>query len=348
MRAAVLYDRKDLRVEAAVDPGPPGAGKVLLAVSRAAICGTDVSEYFHGPRMVPLHRRHPVTGHQGPTILGHEFVGVVVAVGDGVSGARVGDRVVPGSCWCGACRLCGKGRHSVCPRYFVYGLHAHGGLAEFALVSASACQPVPPQLDATAAACAQPLAVACHAIRRSRLQAGETVAVVGVGGIGAFLVAAAAARKPALLLAVDIDERRLEVASVLGATHTASPRRTDLAALVRGLTDGAGPDVVVEASGSKAGLELAWATVGRGGRVHLVGLHAAPVPLDFHGAVVNEIDVSHADGDLAEALRLLAASELGAVVLDRVIDLEALVPEGLLALAEGRAAGKVIVAVSDT
>jgi len=225
-------------------------------------------------------------------------------------------------------------------------------LAEFALVSASACQPVPPQLDATAAACAQPLAVACHAIRRSRLQAGETVAVVGVGGIGAFLVAAAAARKPALLLAVDIDERRLEVASVLGATHTASPRRTDLAALVRGLTDGAGPDVVVEASGSKAGLELAWATVGRGGRVHLVGLHAAPVPLDFHGAVVNEIDVStsngHADSDLAEALRLLAASELGAVVLDRVIDLEALVPEGLLALAEGRAAGKVIVAVSDT
>jgi (R,R)-butanediol dehydrogenase/meso-butanediol dehydrogenase/diacetyl reductase len=92
MRAAVFHGRRDIRVETRPEPAPPGAGDVVLRVLCAAICGTDLGEYEHGPVLVPLHQRHANSGHVGPLTLGHEFVGVVEAIGDGVEtcGAATG------------------------------------------------------------------------------------------------------------------------------------------------------------------------------------------------------------------------------------------------------------------
>jgi threonine dehydrogenase-like Zn-dependent dehydrogenase len=164
MRAAVYHAAGDVRIEAVAGPGEPGPGEALVAPTMAAICGTDASEYSHGSHMIPLHERHPGSGHVGPLILGHEFVGRVEALGDGVEGLAVGDRVVPGAgVSCGECGWCQAGRTNLCAIYYTLGLSAAGGLADQVLSPASICVPVPDQVNDVGAAMAQPLASALGA-----------------------------------------------------------------------------------------------------------------------------------------------------------------------------------------
>jgi threonine dehydrogenase-like Zn-dependent dehydrogenase len=349
MRAAVYHGQRDVRVEDVARPPAPTGDAILLKVACASICGTDLGEFIHGPHMVPLHNRHPASGHLGPTILGHELVGTVEAVGDNVTAIRPGDRVVPGAAsWCGECDRCREGRPNLCERYFVYGLHAPGGLADYVVLPAAMCHPVPAQCSDEDATLAQPLAIALHAIRRSGAQPGGSLAIIGAGGIGSFLVAAASALRPEPLIAIDIDPTRLELARTLGATVTLESSAAHLEATVRSSVRATGVDVVIEASGTQAGLGTAVELVRDGGRVHLVGLPAAPSTVDFHHCVVHEITFSSSNGhvcgtDIPEALALLASTRLGPAAVDRVIELERLVADGLEPMARGEAHGKIVV-----
>ena len=352
MKAAVYHGRRDVRIESRPEPGEPEPGEVLLRVRACSICGTDVSEFLHGPLMVPLAARHPASGHVGPTILGHEFVGQVVALGEGSSLAE-GTRVVPGAAyWCGACRWCLDGRPNLCASYYVFGLHAHGGLATYARVPARMCHVVPDGCPDEWAAMAQPCAIALHAARRSGAHPGDTVVLIGVGGIGSFLLAALRALGIEAIIALDVAEARLATATRLGAWRTL-PVGEDAGAVseaVRAETDGQGADVVIEASGASGAPLLALSCVRRGGRVLQVGLPAEAVPLPLRQFTVPEIDLVTTNGhvcatDLPQALALLAETDLARTILDRVIPLEALVYDGLLALAERRARGKVVVAL---
>jgi (R,R)-butanediol dehydrogenase/meso-butanediol dehydrogenase/diacetyl reductase len=351
VRAAVYHGRRDVRVQDVDEPGEPGAGAVLIEVTRASVCGTDIGEFVHGPRMIPLHQRHPASSHLGPVILGHELTGRIVAVGSSVDQVHVGDRIVPGAgSWCGKCSRCREGRVNLCEKYFVYGLHAAGGLAERVVLPGKMCHPLPAGCTDDEAALAQPLAIALHAIRRSGARRDDSVAVIGVGGIGSFLIAAARTLQPAPLIAIDLDAERLNHAMRLGADVLLEAGSDDVAAAVRGHTGGEGADVVIEASGSAGGLALALSVIRYGGRVHLVGLPAKPSTIDLHRCVVHEIEFSSSNGhvcgtDIPEALDLLAARELGALVTDRVIDLERLVPDGLEPMAAGATHGKVVVAI---
>jgi (R,R)-butanediol dehydrogenase/meso-butanediol dehydrogenase/diacetyl reductase len=348
LRAAVYHGPGDVRIEAMPEPVDPVPGEVLLRVARAAICGTDASEYAHGPRLVPLERRHPASGHVGPLILGHEFVGVVEAVGDGVEDMRPGHRVVPGAgVSCGTCEWCAAGRTNLCSRYYTLGLQAHGGLAEYVRSPAAICRTVPDGCSDDAAAMAQPFAVALHALRRGGVGRGRTVAVIGVGGIGAFIVAGAKARGASPLIAVDVNDRRLDVARALGADHVVDARSGGTAEQIRALT-GDGADVVVEASGAAASPAAAVGATKRGGEVVLVGLQTAPCALDLMDMALREVNLTATlahvcDVDLPEALELLAGSEIARIVLDRVIPLDALVEHGLVPLVEGSARGKILV-----
>jgi (R,R)-butanediol dehydrogenase/meso-butanediol dehydrogenase/diacetyl reductase len=335
----------------APEPPAPAAGEILLEVTAGSLCGTDVGEFVHGPKMIPLTRRNPASGHLGPVIIGHEFAGRVVARGPGVDSLAVGARAVAGGAsWCGKCHWCREGRVNLCRDYFVYGLHANGGFADYVTVPATMCGEVPPACSDEAAPIAQPLAVALHALRRARARAGESVVVIGAGGIGALIIAGAAAAGIDPVIAVDIDHRRLEIADRLGASTVVDARTDDVPAVVRSHTGGDGADLAIEAAGKPAGLQAALACVRRGGRVALVGLQAAPVELDLHHVVVNEIELVTSNGlvcraDLPAALDLLAASDLAAIVTGRVIELENVVSEGLAAMAEGRAEGKVVVCI---
>ena len=351
MRAAVYHGRHDIRVESRPEPRLVHADDVVLSVERAAICGTDSSEWAHGPLLVPLHDRHPGSGHRGSVVLGHEFAGRVTEAGPDVTELMPGDLVVCGAgVSCGTCGWCSSGRTNLCAGYYTLGLHADGGLAQLVRCPARTCRVVPKGVSAEHAALAQPLAVALHGVRRGGIGAGETAVVIGVGGIGAFVVAAAASRDPACLIAVDVDEERLETARKLGATVSVHARAGDVTRAILDATSGEGAHVVVEASGAPAAPALAFAVCRRGGRVVLIGLQAAPRELDLRSCTLREVDLvsvlAHVcDIDLPEALQLLASTELASIVTERVIPLSLVVEEGISVLAAGKARGKIVVDV---
>src|SRR6476469_6661787 len=242
MIAAVYHGPGDVRVEDMPQPRDPSGADVILEVTRAAICGTDASEFAHAPKFFPIAAPHPFSGHQGPTIMGHEFTGRVVALGPEAEGLAVGDRVVCGAgVSCGACEWCLRGRTNLCASYYTLGLHSHGGLAPYVRTPASLCRIVPETCSDDAAAMAQPLAVALHALRRSGAQPGQSIAVIGAGGIGSFLIGAAAASGAGDLIAVDIDDARLANAGDLGASRAVNARREDAVTAIRAAT-GEGAD----------------------------------------------------------------------------------------------------------
>jgi (R,R)-butanediol dehydrogenase/meso-butanediol dehydrogenase/diacetyl reductase len=339
VRAAVFHGPRDVRIENVPDPEGPDAGEVILEILRAAICGTDASEWDHGPVLC-----------RPGVVLGHEFVGSVVDIGADVTDVRVGDRVVSGAgISCGGCFWCLQGRTNLCAEYRTLGLQVDGGLAEYVASPASICRHVPAACDDDAAAMTQPLAVALHALSRVAQGSDETVAVIGAGGIGSFIIAAASRRAvDGRVVAIDIDAGRLETASALGATETADATGLDLAKLLLELTDGLGFDVVIEASGAPHAPSAAIAGARRGGRVLLVGLHGAPCEIDLTQTIVREIDivttVAHVcDSDIPAALELLAESNIAAVTAGPRISLDALVEEGLRPIAERQALGKILV-----
>jgi (R,R)-butanediol dehydrogenase / meso-butanediol dehydrogenase / diacetyl reductase len=339
MKAAVYHGPGDIRIDSVPDPEWARGGDLVIEVARAAICGTDSSEWSHGPLLA-----------RPPVVLGHEFVGRVVDVGPDAEGFAVGDRVVSGAgISCGQCEWCRSGRTNLCAEYRTIGLHVDGGLAEYVRSPAFVCRPVPGKVSDDGAALAQPLAVALHAVRRSGLQAGRACAVIGVGGIGAFIVAAAVARGASPLIALDVDDARLETARSLGAHVWCNVRERSLTDAILENTAGEGAHVVIEASGTPGGPAAALAAARRGGRVLIVGLQAAPRELDLFSFTVREVDLmttlAHVcDVDLPDALALLDSSDVARTVIDRVIALDDLVEDGIRPLAAGSAKGKIVVA----
>jgi threonine dehydrogenase-like Zn-dependent dehydrogenase len=339
VRAAVFHGPQDVRIEQVPDPGAPGDGELVLEVLRAAICGTDSSEWDHGPVLC-----------RPGVVLGHEFVGRVLAAGPGVAEFRPGDRVVSGAgISCGHCRWCRAGRTNLCAEYRTLGLQVDGGLAEYVTSPAAICRAVPDAVDDDAAAMTQPFAVGLHAVARAGVGQEDAVAIIGCGGIGAFIVAGSAARATrGRVVALDLDAGRLATARALGAHETVDASGRDLAELMLELTDGVGFDVVIEASGAPHAPAAAIASARRGGRVLLVGLHGAPRELDLTRMTLREVDVlttvAHVcDSDIPAALDLLAAGDIARIGAGPRIGLDALVEEGLGPLAERRASGKILV-----
>lgn len=304
MRALVLHGAGDLRLEERPDP-VPGVGEMLLQVETVGVCGTDAGEFTYGPKLFPISVRHPVTGHLGPMIPGHEFSGRVVTLGDAVDGFTVGDLVAcAGSSPCGSCRFCRRGLASRCERYWSVGLNRDGALAEYCAVPASSCVEVGTLgLTPEIAALAQPMSIAVHALRRAGLSGDDTVVVVGVGGVGAFAVYAAVAAG-ASVVALDLRPERREVAANLGAIVTADIPPE----YVLGSTD-----VVLEISGTEAGMRTALDCLGPGGRLVAVGFQKGPLLLDLIDLTLAEQQLIGTNGvdpatDLPEAVSLLAAA----------------------------------------
>jgi threonine dehydrogenase-like Zn-dependent dehydrogenase len=324
-------------------PAAPGPGELLIKVSKAALCGTDSAEWDHGPLLA-----------RPPVILGHEFTGTVVAAGPDVMGAEPGgfapgSRVVSGAgISCGTCAWCIAGRTNLCASYQTLGLHRDGGLAEYVLSPASICRAVPDELDDVGAAMAQPLAVALHAARRGKVGPGRSCVVIGAGGIGAFIVAAAAALGAGPLVAVDIADGRLATAGELGATHLVNAERGDPVQAVLAAVGPDGAHVVIEASGAPASPAAALEMLRRGGDVVIVGLQAQPFVINLFDVATREVDLhgtlAHVCGeDLSAAVSVLAGTPLARTVLGDVIPLGDLVDGGLRPLAERKAHGKIVV-----
>ena len=187
MKAAVYHAAGDVRIEER-DVPTPVAGEALIKVLRSGMCGTDASEYKSGPKIFATQTKHPVSGHHGPMILGHEFIGEIVGDIDSASGFTTGDLVASGAgISCGTCQRCLEMRTNLCEKYVTLGLNRDGGMAEYVAVPTSTLVKIPAGLSLDAAGIAQPLAVGLHAARRAGVRDGDKVLLIGAGAIGTFV-----------------------------------------------------------------------------------------------------------------------------------------------------------------
>jgi threonine dehydrogenase-like Zn-dependent dehydrogenase len=341
VRAVRFHGAGDIRLDDIKPPGAPGPGEVIVRVLACGVCGSDALEFRQGPVLIHrLDEPHPVTGHVGPLVLGHEFAGEIVAVGMGVEKLDVGMVVACGAGMsCGQCRPCLAGRTNLCRRYATIGFHRDGGLAEHCLAPASICFTAA-GLPAEAAALAQPMAIAVHAARRGRCAEAETVVVVGAGGVGS-LIAFVAASWGARVIVCDPQRERLGLALALGADEVIDTR--DGARLAERMADERiHPDVILEASGTGNGLKESLACASRGSLVVAVGVQKQPRDIDLGRLTLDEIalvgTVAHVAAlDMPEALRLLGARPAGwADVAPIAVTLEEAVSAAIIPLVEGR------------
>ncbi len=328
MRAAVLHARGDLRVEDRPIP-VPAAGEVLVRVTVCGVCGTDAVEFDRGLLSTP------------PVVLGHEFTGVVERLGDGVAGPPVGATVVCGAgISCGECRQCRRGRTNLCSSYRTAGLQVDGGLAGYVVVPAGILLDVTDSgLADDTLALTQPMSIAVHVVRRSGLRAGDEAVIVGIGGIGSFIVLAAAATG-ARVTAVARDPERLALATRLGAADGIVAGRMPLADALR--ERGVEPDVLFEVSASADALAEVLAAAPRGAVIVPVGVQKDPTVVTLREWTLREYSVvgsvAHVFADdMPEAVRLLATREDWSDVAGEVVPLDALLEGGLRPLLEGRA-----------
>ncbi|MDF5758288.1 2,3-butanediol dehydrogenase [Spongiactinospora sp. TRM90649] len=327
-----------------VEVRAPGPGEATIAVAYCGICGSDLHEYADGPHAIPVGEPHPESGVAAPLILGHEFCGVVTAVGRAVPGLSPGDRVaVEPHYRCGMCPRCAEGEYNLCRHFGFAGLMGHGGLAEWATLPAYMLHRLPESVSLEQAAVFEPAAVALHALRRAAIRPGETVTVLGLGPIGLLIVMLAAkygvARR---IVAADIRPSRLKLARELGATEVVDVREAESAAdalRVAAGPGGEGADVTFEVVGSEATLRTCLGATRRGGRVMLVGL-AQTVSLDAFALVNNEQSIITTVGyrDVyPELIRLVAEEGVDlAAVVTSTIPLADVVERGFEALLDGR------------
>jgi len=263
MLAALLYGQEDLRLEDIASP-TPAAGEVVIKVGTATTCGTDLKVWRRGGHARML---------RPPTLFGHEVVGEIVSLGEGVTGWNLGDRVVANnSAPCMNCFFCGRREYSLCPNL----TFNNGTFAEYLKIPAPIVQHnllrVPTELPNALAAMTEPLACVLHGVACSDVKPGDRVVVMGDGAIGLMFVAVLAHRLAVEVFLFGGNDVRLEIGKQLGATQTFNYHQlSDVPTMVRDLTEGWGADIVIEATGVPAVWENAIACGRPGATINLFG-----------------------------------------------------------------------------
>jgi L-idonate 5-dehydrogenase len=310
MQAAVWHGAKDLRLEPRRRP-EPGPGFVRLRPRRVGICGSDLHYFEHGYCVAFVPDR--------PFVLGHELTAEVAALGEGVAGVKVGDRVtVNPARACGCCDYCKAGRPNLCRHTIVLGSASttpptDGAMAEFVCVRADQCHVLPPGLDDGLGAMMEPLAVALHAVKRAGGVSGRRVLVTGGGTIGLLVAVTARAFGATPVVVTDVVAARRAKAIEVGADAALDPSAAELREQVRALAV-EGFEVILEASGARVALRQAFDLVRPGGTIVQIGtLGTEDVPLPANQVMVREINFvgSMRYGNVFdEAIRLVASGRI--------------------------------------
>src|SRR5436305_9744145 len=229
MRALRFHAARDLRVEELDQPGEPGVNEVVVRIASCGICGTDLHEFVAGPIVTPV-EPHPLTGARNPQILGHEFAGDVVAIGDGVTRVRAGDRVaIMPLAYCGQCAYCRRGLQHLCATMACVGLsHAWGGIAELATVAEYQVVRLPESVTYRQGALIEPTAVAAYGVERAGVGPGDSVLVTGAGPIGALAALCARAAGASTVYVSEPNAARRARAEALGVATVLCPTSLDV------------------------------------------------------------------------------------------------------------------------
>ncbi|MGH2458239.1 MAG: zinc-binding dehydrogenase [Chloroflexota bacterium] len=330
MKAAILNEVGGSFVVEEIPRPEPRAGEALVKVRACGVCHTDL-HVVKGEVKFPM-----------PCALGHEISGTIAAVGPGVAGLAIGQKVVASFIMpCGTCYYCARGQDDLCETFFAYNrlqgklydgetrlyrpdgspiwMYSMGGLAEFAVVPVTAIHPLPEEIpfeEAAILGCA--IFTAYGAIRNGAdLRGGESVAVVATGGVGSNLIQIARAFGASPIIAIDVRDDKLDAARALGASHLINATREDVAARVREITAGRGVDVAFEAIGRAETFVQALAAVRDGGRAVMVGIAPAGVtaPVEITRLVRRAVRIVGSYGartrtDLPAVVRLARAGAI--------------------------------------
>jgi len=341
LRAAILHSFTEPLIIQEIPTPTPGSGEVLIKVVACGVCHSDLHLALGEWDLL-----RPIT--KLPLVLGHEVTGSVVAVGEGVTGFNVGDRVgAPWLHWtCGECEFCLMERETLCSKQQVTGCTVDGGFAEFISAKASHIAKLPDNLSFEETAPLLCAGLTVHsAMKKSEVRAGQKVAIFGVGGLGHLAIQLAKARG-AEVIAVDVTDDKLELARECGADITINAATAQAHREIKKATGG-GAHVVMVTSGSRAAYDTALRSIRKAGTLAIVGMAPDPVPLSTVAMVSGEYRVvGSAVGsreDLREVLRLAAEGKVKCRVETRAFDqVDAVLNE----MKDGRLLGRVVLSMA--
>jgi 2-desacetyl-2-hydroxyethyl bacteriochlorophyllide A dehydrogenase len=297
MKAAVYHIPPSFRIEDVPYPRLERDG-VIIKVKACGICGSDLHFYN--------------MARQDRAIIGHEFSGDIVEIGEDVAGVKKGDRVIACSGrGCGKCYWCQRGEYIHCSKLGFVGYAIQGAFAEYVAVPAFSpgkyAAVLPPSISYEEGATAEPLAVALYAVNQMAPRTDDTVVVIGLGIIGICIVQILKSMGVKQIIASGRREKRLKLAGESGASLVVDAARQDLVPIVQELNSGKGADIVFEVAGTAATFEQAIRITHRGGKIDVVGLFEQP--FSWNPSVIATDDLTLVGcglrWDLPGAVRLL-------------------------------------------
>lgn len=332
MRAAVFHGAGDVRLTDVADPVPREA-EVVVQVTMAGICGSDVNRFRFGSHPWPP-----------PFIMGHEFCGEIAGVGPDVHEWREGDQVVvQPTLSCGTCVYCRADRQNLCVDFVRRGLTGSGtdgGFAEYVRVPAYQPHRRPPALSPDVASLVEPMAVSVHGWNLTGIERPDSAIVVGLGNIGLLAVLVARAKGARRIVAVGKYASRHALARAYGASVVLDPDDPAVVERAREATAGLGADIVVEAAGSPSSLRMAVAMARKGGTIVVLGVMHQEVALDYRAILMNEQrilgSIIYRRPDFAEAIDIIVRDGIDPRHVTDTIPLEDIVARGFVPLTERR------------
>ena len=284
MKAAVFHAAHQALAIEEIPTPTPSAGEVLVKVAGCGVCHTDLHYIDHD---VPTFKKPPL-------VLGHEVSGEIAGLGAGVAQWKEGARVLlPAVYGCGQCAMCRTGRENICEKMVMFGNNADGGYAEYMLAPAKDVIALPDELPLVESSIiADAVTTPYHAVvNRGQVKPGDSVVVVGCGGIGLNLVQVASA-VGARVIAVDVIDSKLEWATKLGAQATINAKKVErVDKEVRKLTGGGGADIGFEAIGNPVTQAQTFSCIPAGGRFVMVGYSDKPMTLDSGRVMYREMEI---------------------------------------------------------
>ena len=281
MKAVQIVKPNELRVIDVPKPTLDAHNNVLVKMTAAGICGSDVGIY-HGTNAAATY----------PRVIGHEMVGVVVETGPTAQKVKVGDRVIIDQVVpCGHCYACRKGRPNVCGNLQVRGVHIDGGYREYMAVPDTDCYLVPDSLTDAEAVMIEPTTIAVQCCSRAQLESEDAVLIIGSGALGSSILRIVRLYHPQKVIVADIDDAKLQEALQNGATHVINSLKEDVPARCHELTDGYGVTVSIDAACVKTSLLTALQATGSAGRVITMGFSVAPTEVNQFVITSKELDV---------------------------------------------------------
>jgi len=281
-----------------------GPGQVLVKIKRIGICGSDIHVY---------HGKHPYTSY--PVTQGHEVSGRVTALGDGVEGFHVGQKVtIEPQVYCGKCYPCTHGKYNLCEELKVMGFQTTGTASEFFAVDASKVTPLPDSMSYDEGAMIEPLAVTVHAAKRAGDIQGKKICVLGCGPIGILLVQTLKAMGAAEVLATDVSDYRLELAKSCGADYAVNTKNNDFG---KAMLDAFGPDkadVIYDCAGNDITMDQAIQNARKGSIIILVAVYAGLAHCDLAKLNDSELDLNttmmYRHEDYVDAIRFVEEGKI--------------------------------------